>query len=69
MNDQSYDFGPAFRYYDSVLTSNDLLESHVASLVAENISAALNDSIGAQGAEDVQSVENMLPVSCLGRDS
>jgi hypothetical protein len=53
------------RQYQSVPTSNDLLESRVA----ENTSAALNDSIVSQSAEHVQSVENALPVSDLGHDS
>ena len=52
------------KQYDSVPTSNDLLESRVA----ENISAALNDRIGAPSTEDAQNIENALPVSDLGHD-
>jgi len=40
--------------YNSGPTSNDLLESRVA----ENTSAALNNWIVAQNAEDVQGIEN-----------
>ena len=39
--------------YNSGPTSNDLLESRVA----ENTSAALNDRMVAQSAEDVQDIE------------
>ena len=45
--------------FDSIPTSNDLLESRVA----ENTSAALNYQIVAQSAEDVQNIENAPAVS------
>jgi hypothetical protein len=45
--------------YDSGPTSNDLLESRVA----ENTSAALHDSAGAQSAEDAPNIENAPAVS------
>jgi hypothetical protein len=44
----------SIRHYDSGPTSNDLLES----LVAGYNSAALNDPVVAQNAEDVPNVEN-----------
>jgi len=55
MSDQPYDFGSAFRYYDSVRTSNDLLESHVARRAAENLSSALDDAVISPRAENVES--------------
>jgi hypothetical protein len=45
--------------YNSGPTSNDLLESRVA----ENASAALHHSVGAQSAEDVSNIENAPAVS------
>jgi hypothetical protein len=40
--------------FNSSPTTNDLLESRVA----ENASAALRDSVGAQAAEDVPNIDN-----------
>lgn len=49
----------SFQEYNSVPTSNDLLESRVA----ENTSAALHDPAGAQSAEDAPNIENAPAVS------
>ena len=57
MSDQPYSLGPPFNYYDSVLTSNDLLERHVASRVAENGLAALNDVVVSARAGNIDKVE------------
>jgi hypothetical protein len=51
--------GMSIQEYNSGPTSNDLLESRVA----ENASAALNDPVGAQSAEDVPNIENAPAVS------
>jgi hypothetical protein len=51
--------------YESITTSNDLLESRVA----ENNAAALNDQSAAPRAEGVESVENAPSVSDAGGDS
>ncbi len=73
MSDQPYDFGPAFHYYDNVRTSNDPLEtqiaSNVANRIAESIAATLNDRLASLSAENAQHDEDAPSASDFGRDN